>query len=555
MTVLRRRLTPILLALGLVASGVWVARLTVRSTYFTFRASSFDHLRVTGLALAVGGVAIALACIVVARGMVASATAVLLVGLVVVLGSGRQTALSPSVTIVVTAAWLAAAAAGAILIERTARSAPRPAPARWLLGCCVVAATALITAVSDNGRGLGATLGMPPSATVSAAAKWCLAVHTAAWVCVGVGAMLSLRRSAAARGVARRQLGRTAAAVAGVWWLALAVQRGIHLLPVSSYRDVFRGTYAPWALIVGEYLPVAATGALLVSLGWNLVISPHTQQLPSSITLASGRDPLVELRENLATWTGDPTLQLRFVGDDGKWLDPGGDPHAAARYPRAATEIRREGNTVGWIDHDISLTRAPDVLRTAAELSGIAFDTNRFVAISEDRFRHSQRLSERLLTADIDSRREVAQVLIDGPVTQLRVAADSVRFGAPLDAVADQLRSATAAVRVLSHGVYPPELEDGGLAAVLSSRNGVPRRRLSAATEITAFLAAHDDSGAWFVDHGTTLAVHRTRALPVGSIRDRVEVLGGRVEVREQGEGSAGDVVIILPADPEPHRG
>lgn len=533
---------------------VWVARMTVRSEHFSFAQSSFDHLRVTGLALAVGVVALALACIVASRrGKVASVNAVLVVGLLAVLGSGRQAALPSAVTVAVTAAWLGVAAAGAAFVETASRPAPQSIPRAWSYLCAALVATALLAASADAGRGLGATLGRPSSATVSAPTRCFLSAHLAAWICVGVQAALRLRTSRrSAAGASRLLLGRGAIAVAAVWWLALAAQRAIHLLAVRHYRDVFRGVYSPWALIVGEYVPVAATGALIMAVGWNQVISPRVHRLPSSIVLIPGSDPVAVLRNNLSWWTGDPTLTLVFADHDGRWIHPADSSTTPLEYPRAATEIRREGHVIGQIEHDVALTRAPEVLRTAAELSGLGFDTNRFVAISEERLRRSQRLSERLLTADIDSRREVAQALFDGPIAQLRSAAEALRFGAAVDGVADQLRSATTNVRVLSHGVYPPELEDGGLAAVMSDRNGVPQRRLSPATEITAFLAAHDDNAAWFVDTGATLEVHRTRPLPAGSISDRINVLGGRIEERTlDGDGITSHVAIILHVDQE----
>ncbi len=109
----------------------------------------------------------------------------------------------------------------------------------------------------------------------------------------------------------------------------------------------------------------------------------------------------------------------------------------------------------------------------------------------------------------------------------------------------DPIRQATAEVRQLSHGLYPPELIEGGLGAVVGDRRGAPRRRLPPAVEVTAFRLVTDDPTGWFEDHDiqrcgyTSDATRSTR-----SVLDRIDVLGGTVT----------DDTVDLPLDAIPTR-
>jgi hypothetical protein len=139
----------------------------------------------------------------------------------------------------------------------------------------------------------------------------------------------------------------------------------------------------------------------------------------------------------------------------------------------------------------------------------------------------ARRLGERLLGADTAMRAEVEGLLDDGPIARLRSAASDLLYGAPISSVVDPIRQATAEVRELSHGLYPPELIEGGLAAVAGDRRGAPRRRLPAAVEVTAFRLAAADPTAWFEDFGTVLRVHVRQSTVDRATRDRIDVLGG----------------------------
>ena len=109
------------------------------------------------------------------------------------------------------------------------------------------------------------------------------------------------------------------------WFVAVVVERVVHLMPLASYRDLFLDTYVDWALVVAVHLPLIAVVAVIGSIGWSIAVKPHVERLPSGTFVLPDSDPITMLRNDLADWVGDPTLQLAFA--DGT----GGGSHRPAR--------------------------------------------------------------------------------------------------------------------------------------------------------------------------------------------------------------------------------
>ena len=58
------------------------------------------------------------------------------------------------------------------------------------------------------------------------------------------------------------------------WFVAVVIERVVHLLPLESYRDFFLDTYVDWALVVAVHLPLIAVGAVMGSIGWSIAVKP-----------------------------------------------------------------------------------------------------------------------------------------------------------------------------------------------------------------------------------------------------------------------------------------
>src|SRR5262249_14960703 len=112
---------------------------------------------------------------------------------------------------------------------------------------------------------------------------------------------------------------------------------------------------------------------------------------------------------------------------------------------------------------------------------------------------------------------------------ELDVIDSDLAFGR-VTAAADRLQNVAADVRTISHGLYPSELTDGGLHAVLTQISAVPTRRFPPAVEITAFLAADGDSGASMKSEPGRLVIALSRPPVEPMLVARVAALGGTIQ-------------------------
>ena len=510
------------------AVSIWLGWLSRRTVELSLFRASFDLTRVSGLAIAIGGLTAAVVWAASLRRIRwTSLVSLGLAGVLTVLGAGRRPELPTALVIVTNAAWLASAATVAWAIVASPRFANVPRrPATALLA--LVGGTGITAAAWGGGSGLGATFGVLPSTDIPVGSRAMLAVHVVVLI-IAIAWIVQLWWRGRDPSIRLATALRDPVVICGTgWFVAVVIERVVHLMPLAWYRDLFLNTYSDWALVIAVHLPLVAVGAVIGSIGWQIAVKPQVERLPSGVFVLPDSDPIAMLRDDLADWVGDPTLQLAFADGTGRWIAASGEVHLdSLRYDQVATVVTREGRPIGVLLHDIALTAAPDVLHTAAALAGLAFDANRLLALSEGRLVEARRLGERLLGADAAMRAEMKELLDDGPIDRLRSCAQALLFGAPISSVVEPIRQATAEVRKLSHGLYPPELIEGGLGAVVGDRRGAPRRRLPPAVEVTAFRLVADDPTGWFEDLGTLLRVHVRRHTIGPAMLDRIDVLGG----------------------------
>jgi len=523
--------------------SIWLGWLSRRPVEFTLYRTSIDLMRISGLAIGIGVLTAAVAVMASRRSVSRTALAAIgAAGVLAVVGAARRSELPPALVIMTNAAWLAGAAAvaGAIVAAPRFADVPRRGAIALLaiVGCSGVAAAAW-----GGDSGLGATIGASPSTDLRMGVRAILAAHLVLLIVAVTWIVRRWWRNRDTAVVLTAALRDPVVFCGAAWFVAVVIERVVHMMPVDSYRDPHLGTYRAWALVAAVHFPLIAAGAVIGAIGWSIAVRPQVERLPSGTFVLPDSDPVAMLRNDLADWVGDPTLQLAFADGTGRWIAPSGEVQLDdLRYDRATTVVTRGGRPIGVLDHDIALSAAPDALHTAANLAGLAFDANQLLAVSEGRLAEARRLGERLLGADTAMRREVEELLDDGPIKRLRACAGELLFGAPIRDVVDPIRQATAEVRQLSHGLYPPELIEGGLGAVVGDRRGAPRRRLPPAVEVTAFRLVTDDPTGWFEDHGTMLRVHVRRHTIDRTVLDRIDVLGGTVT----------DVTVDLPLDAIP---
>ncbi len=347
---------------------------------------------------------------------------------------------------------------------------------------------------------------------------------------LGAQSMIAVSVVAGVVLASRRQHGRLDAAGRSLaaFGVALAVERVVHVLPADVWRETTEsvGGYRPAASVFAVNLPLLAMAVNTGTFAYLLAVRPRLTRLPSgSIAIhAASSDDLVR---RLRTWVGDPTLGLS------RDLQA---PPAAGR-----TVVTVAGRPVAALEHDPVLADVPEYLAFAAAIAGSTLDAEASAAAAEGHAADAARAAARLLVADEVARRSLSNELRHGVLADLRRTAAALRSGGDVGVAADVVAVATAAIRALSHGVFPAELRDGGLAGVFDGGRGSPRERLDAVVEMTAYLAARDDASATFVAEEGVLAVRRTKPIDDADLVDRVTALGGTVEQ------VAGETFVYIP--------
>ncbi len=214
-----------------------------------------------------------------------------------------------------------------------------------------------------------------------------------------------------------------------------------------------------------------------------------------------------------------------------------GAPALVRTQDRHTTIVRESGEPVVAIVHDGDVPF--EAVDLAARLTGAQLAARRATALARSRGDAVRTATGNLVRAGDRASVAVAAQLADGPLPALADLAARLRAGTcPFGEALTILRGLTAEVRGLSHGLFPRDLEEQGLAPILATR-GAPSRRLGAAVELTCYLLVHDDGGATISDDGRRLVVSRSAA-PDADLIERVEALGGRVD----------GTVSVIPTEP-----
>ena len=250
------------------------------------------------------------------------------------------------------------------------------------------------------------------------------------------------------------------------------------------------------------------------------------------------------VEQYLSRALADPSIRVLYPvpGDRNRnepaWADARGRRTTVdeSAPDRSVTVIRRGDEVIGLIEQDAANTARPDAVELVATGAGLLMETERLTAAARSDLDRSRDLASRLLSASDQPRAELRSALLAGPLRELADVAADLQNAVPLTDVAPRLTVAAGQVRTLSHGVFPPALTEGGLRAAMP-RAVVPERRYPPVVEMTAYLAAHADPSATITqasDGPQSLQV-RTTLPPDDTLRDRVIVLGGRIDTATDG--------------------
>ncbi len=348
----------------------------------------------------------------------------------------------------------------------------------------------------------------------------------------------------------------------------------------------------------------AATQAVLLAavplvFSWAVLLggfarTSEVQELGAWLSAASGSRPPLE--EALASALGDDSVQLTFwVPGRDVYVDGTGQPLALPRpgSGRGVVEIEIADRRVGAIVYDATLIDEPELVHAAGQVIAIAADQQRLEADLRVSERQLQLSRAGVVEAADRERRRIAQNLHDGLQAELvLLAIEAQRLagmpGTPASTAeaATRLRlridDAAAGLRQLVYEVMPAPLIERGLVAAtedLVDRMPVPTHldvglrpddAVPPSVESTAyFVVAEALNNAVRHGNATKIAVrlgyfdrtlvveiaddgiggaHPGKGLGLRGLADRVEVLGGRFQVRSP-DGCGTNIVAELPCE------
>lgn len=391
----------------------------------------------------------------------------------------------------------------------------------------------LVPYVSSSFRGLSLTVSDRPAVARWFAILYCSWIAVVSVVASGTALIRAHRSSLALRPTV------VPVAWAGVGW-ALATLGAIPF-SVQSVSDL--GSVKMYELmgVVALVMPAVTTGLVAGAIVWADVLRPRLDPTRGGRIVLSGAPlPVAEvLRRRLAKLVGDPSLRLAIAGPDGQWLAPNGRRLVLRDdNERATATLTRDGQVIAAVEYDHALRLAPDLVVVATTMAGLAIDNVRLAALDAAQIEEMRNSGAALLAAAERARQQLAATIAEGPAARMEeLAVSAARFEDGLG-LQRALRDIAVEVRTISHGVYPPELEKGGLAAALDDASSVPSRRYPPAVELTAYLVATGKPGARLLQENSNLVItiEGTISEHAGA---RVAALDGTIAV-------AGDVTTVI---------
>jgi hypothetical protein len=322
-------------------------------------------------------------------------------------------------------------------------------------------------------------------------------------------------------------------AVAGLAWAVATAAAQLARLSGAGWALGSSGrTVTAPATFLLQIVPIVAVASILAGVAWMELAVPRLQRTTAGVAVRSATGS-TDLTTYLAGALGDPSVKVFFRRpEDAGWVGAGGRHSSPAinDSDRGLTTLEREGVEFGAIEYDASLASQPDAIELAVPAAAFALDSERLVALANARAEDARRLTARLVSSADAARDELRGQLEAGPLRNLERIGDALATGEDLADAAGQLQEVAADVRRISHGVYPAELNEGGLPAVLTHATEVPTERFEPAIEITAFLAADGDRGARIRAERGQLVISLSEPPRDPTLLERVAVLDGAID-------------------------
>ena len=244
---------------------------------------------------------------------------------------------------------------------------------------------------------------------------------------------------------------------------------------------------------------------------------------------------------------GDPTLDVAYRLDDGRYVDAAGKPLELPDSPnRAITLVTAQGEEIAALVHDPALLDEPALVESVRATAGLVLENERLSAKVRAQLAEVRASRVRLVAATDAERRRLERNLHDGAQQRLVTLSIALGLAASRDAASsdvlssaqDEVEEAIAELRELARGIHPTLLRDEGLEAAIE---GIARKtpipvtvegsvgRLPNAVELAAYFLVSEAL--------TNVVKHSSASEATVRLERSAEVL--RIAVADDGVGGA----------------
>jgi signal transduction histidine kinase len=292
--------------------------------------------------------------------------------------------------------------------------------------------------------------------------------------------------------------------------------------------------------LVAISLPIGVVAGIV----WSRLHRPQASELVVELSTEAA-----DLRARLAQTLDDPTLELAYRLDDGRYVDAAGRAIELPREDdRAVTALTSGGREIAVLVHDPTLLDEPGLVESVRATAGLVLGNERLAVQVRSQLAEVRASRGRIVTAADAERRRIERNLHDG--AQQRLVTLSIALGleasragedtaGALSRAQDEIEQAITELRELARGIHPTLLRDQGLeAAVLSLGRRTPlpvtvQGSVSTGVPDTVALAAY-----FVVAEALTNVVKHASAPEASVVLDQDEGTL-RVIVRDSGVGGA----------------
>ncbi|WP_353711954.1 histidine kinase [Arthrobacter sp. K5] len=248
----------------------------------------------------------------------------------------------------------------------------------------------------------------------------------------------------------------------------------------------------------------------------------------------------------------DPTLTLlRWLPDKASFVDTAGVPQPLpdGSNGRASMVLERHGTPVGALVFDGALQDQPQLLAAVRSATSLALENQQMEQQLREQLVEVRRSRERIVTAGDSRRRQLERDLHDGAQQRLvavsmelaraKRATDPRELRSLVEQARVELSDALNELRELARGVYPPSLQERGLAGsitALAERSALP---LVLDVRSCSGLPAHVELAAYFIC--VEAVTNATKYAEASSVRVCIDANERelRMEIVDDGIGGA----------------